>query len=76
MPIKLYHSNLNDNMGQYYGYSFQGNEDIKVNGLETILTEMVNDINIGYYTLGGSKTHPDKELRNNKITLKVKNKLI
>jgi hypothetical protein len=76
VPIKLYHSNLNDNMGQYYGYSFQGNEDIKVNGLETILTEMVNDINIGYYTLGGSKTHPDKELRNNKITLKVKNKLI
>lgn len=62
IPIKLYFSNPNDNINDYYGFTFQSKRDIKIRGLESILMDVIQKIGIKYYDLVSTKIKPNKEL--------------
>jgi hypothetical protein len=76
IPIKLYYSKTEDGLEHYYGYTFQGNNDIKLINLETVIGEVITKIGIRSYMLGSSKYNQQKELNNSKITMKTNDKLI
>lgn len=62
IPIKLYFSKSKDDIGDYYGFTFQSNRDFKIKNLESLIMKTIKNIGVDYYDLVSTKIKPKKEL--------------
>lgn len=62
IPIKLYYSNPNDSINDYYGFTFQNKRDFKIKNLESIMMDIIHKIGVEYYDLISTKLKPKKSL--------------
>jgi hypothetical protein len=62
IPIKLYYTDCNDDIGKYYGFTFQNCIDIKIKNLDSFILNTLKKINISNYPLSIVKSKVNKEI--------------
>lgn len=75
IPIKLYILNINDNITNYYGYTFQGGSLVKDEDIKEIIDLTLKNISIDSYLFRPTK-YVSKQFKNKKTEKIPSNKII